>query len=355
MPCREFHGQLANPKGKTAKLLSDYVCVLIDDLTGVDIGLFEFDPDSTIYCFILNADEQIYLRYGGRDDSSAEKYFNEDSLHRALERGLELHKQYEAGELEKTARPKAFYPRDYPEIAKDEIAKKKCVHCHHLGEARTRLLQGQGKLDKMKDLWVYPDIERLGIKLEAKELLEVSNVETAAKDAGLKKKDVITHIEGKRVHSFGDLQHLLNKHPHDATTLKLTVQRNNEAVDVEIKLDKLWRVTDIIRRSGTHALEPFPEFWGKPLDKAEKRKLDIKELEFGLEVSKYWVKTNAQNAGLQVGDVVYEVDGVKDSEYTANPLVWIRLNRKPGDTITVKALRNGKKVEFSFKLKARAW
>lgn len=355
MPCREFHGQLANPKGKTAKLLNDYVCILIDDLTGVDIGLFEFDPDSTLYCFIINADEQIYLRYGGRDDSSAEKYFNEDSLQEALERGLELHKQYEAGELEKTERPKPFFPRDYPEIAKDEIAKKKCVHCHHLGQAKTILNQGQGKLDKMKDLWVYPDIERLGIKLEVKELLEVDDAEGAAKDAGLKKKDVITHIEGKRVHTFGDLQYLLNKHPEDSKTLKLTVQRKDEPVEVEIKLEKWWRVTDIIRRAGTHALEPFPEFWGKPLDEREKRKLGIKENEFGLEVTKFWVKTNAQNAGLQVGDVVYEVDGVNTAEYTANPVVWIRLQRNPGDTITVKALRNGKKVEFSFKLKARPW
>lgn len=355
MPCREFHGQLANPKGKTAKLLGNYVCVLIDDLTGVDIGLFEFDPDSTLYCFIINADEQIYLRYGGRDDSSAEKYFNEDSLHEALELGLDLHKQHAAGTLEKVERPKPFYPRDYPEIARDEIAKNKCVHCHHLGEARTRLLQSQNKLDKMKDLWVYPDIERLGFRLDVKKLLEVEAVEGAAKEAGLRKKDVITHIEAKRVRTFGDLQQFLDEHPHDAQTLKLTVQRKDEPVDVEIKLDKWWRVTDIIRRSGTHALEPFPEFWGKPLDKQAKRKLGIDEQEFALEVTKFWVKTNAQNAGLQVGDVVFEVDGITESEYTANPVVWIRLNRNPGDSITIKALRNGKTLEFTFKLKARPW
>ena len=355
MPCREFHGQLANPRGKTAKLLSEYVCILIDDLTGVDIGLFEFDPDSTLYCFILNADEQIYMRYGGRDDTSAEKYFNEDSLHEALELGLEMHKQYGAGELEKTERPKPAFPRDFPDIARDEIAKKKCVHCHHLGQARTRLLQSQRKLDKMKDLWVFPDIERLGIELDVKELLEVKAVDDAAKDGGLKKKDVITKIEGQRVRTFGDLQHYLNRHPAESKTLKLTVERKDEEVEVEIKLDEWWRVTDIIRRAGTHALEPFPEFWGKPLSKSEKRKYGIDEQEFGLEVTKFWVKTNAQNAGLKVGDVVYEVDGIKETEYTANPVVWIRLQRKPGDTITVKAYRNGKKVEFSFKLKARPW
>ncbi|MBZ0137708.1 MAG: PDZ domain-containing protein [Planctomycetes bacterium] len=346
---------MANPKGKTAKLLKDYVCILIDDLTGVDIGLFEFDPDSTLYCFILNADEQIYLRYGGRDDSSAEKYFNEDSLEEALEKGLALHKQYGASELEKTERPKPFFPRDYPEIAKDEIAKKKCVHCHHLGQARTILLQGQGKLDKMKDLWVYPAVERLGISLDVKTGLVVDDADGAAKDAGLKKKDVITKLEGHPVHTFGDLQYLLDKHPAASETLKLTMLRKDEQVEIEIKLDKWWRVTDIARRAGTHALEPFPEFWGKPLDKGDKRKLGIDENQFGLEVTKFWVKTNAQSAGLQPGDVVYEVDGTTDCEYTGNPVVWIRLNRKPGDSVTVKALRNGKKLEFSFKLKARPW
>ena len=330
MPCRAFHDQLVNPRGKIAKLLRDYVCIRIADLTGVDIGLFEFDPDSTLYCFILNADEQIYMRFGGRDDESAETFLNAESLEIALERGLEQHEKQKAADAPKPKRPDPFFPRDYPDIKNDEIAKGKCVHCHHLGQAKTKMLQSQGKLDRMKDMWIYPDIKRLGLQIDPEKGLEIDGVEGVAKDA-------------------------LNKHPMESKTLKLTVLRKDEEVELELPLGKWWRVTDIARRAGTHALEPFPEFWGKELDKSEKRKLGIKEDEFGLEITKFWVKTNAQAAGVQVGDVVYAVDDLTTIEYTTNPTTWIRLNKDAGDTITVKVLRNGKKLEFSFKLKARPW
>ena len=36
----------------------------------VDIGLFDYDRNNTLYFFALNADEQIYFRYGGRDSQS---------------------------------------------------------------------------------------------------------------------------------------------------------------------------------------------------------------------------------------------------------------------------------------------
>lgn len=355
MDCKSFDDQLVSPNGNLLKLMRDYVCIRITDLTGVDIGLFEFDPDITLYCFIMNADEQIYLRYGGRDDASADSYLNDDSLQLALEKGLALHEKYQAGELAKVERPAAKFPGDYPEVKNGPLAKKQCVHCHHLGSGKTKLLQSQGKLDRLKDLWINPDIKNLGIELEVKKGLQVKDAKGAAAKAGLKKKDEIIKLEGKPVYSFGDLQYQLDKHPMEAKSLKLTVLRKDAEVELELELDKWWRVTDISRRSGLHALEPFAEFWGKPLDKGEKRKLGIKENEFGLEVTKFWVKTNSQAAGLQVGDIVYAVDDVTESEYTSNPTTWIRLNKKTGDTITVKVLRAGKKLEFSFKLKAKPW
>jgi serine protease Do len=355
VPCREFHGQLANPKGKLAKLLDQYVCVLVDDMTNIDIGLFDFDPDSTLYCFILNSDEQIYMRYGGRDDSDAEKFLNMESLEIALERGLEMHKTFLAGELAKSTRPAAKLPADYPEVKNGPIAKGQCVHCHQLGAGKTKLLQSQNKLDRMKDLWVYPEVKRIGFELDPKQGLVVDSVENAAKEAGLKKKDEIIKVEGAAAYTYGDLQEKLDKHPADSKTLKLTVLRKDTEVEIEIKLDKWWRISDISRRSVLQGVEPFPEFWAKPLDKTEKSKHGLKEEDFCSEVGKFWVKTNAQNAGLQVGDIVYAVDDVTTSEYTANPIVWIKLNKNAGDKITVKVWRGGKKLEVSFTLKARPW
>ena len=36
----------------------------------VDVALFDRDWNNAIYYFVMNADEQIYLRYGGRDSQS---------------------------------------------------------------------------------------------------------------------------------------------------------------------------------------------------------------------------------------------------------------------------------------------
>ena len=49
----------------------------MDDM---DVALFDRDWYNTLYFFILNADEQIYMRYGGRDATSPDTYLNIDSL-----------------------------------------------------------------------------------------------------------------------------------------------------------------------------------------------------------------------------------------------------------------------------------
>lgn len=356
MPCRAFYAGLVDPKNAAInKLYKQYVLARVTDLRGVDVGHYDFDPDSTLYTFVINADEQILLRYGGRDDASAESYFNEKSLQLALERGLEQFKLAKEGKLEKEARAPAKTPGDYPDIKRDIIDKDKCVHCHNIGAAKTKLAQGAGKLDKQIDLWVYPEIANLGITLDPEKGTVIKKVEKAAKEAGLKAKDEIIKLGGRQVLTYGDLQQRLHLVAHDAKTLELTVKRGDAEEAVSIKLFEHWRVSKIERRSFTHALEPFPEFWGKELTDDAKKKLGIKADEFAAEVTKFWVKTNAQAAGLQVGDVVYAVDDVTRSPYTDNPVLWIRLNRNAGDTVKVKVLRNGKEMELSFKLKARPW
>jgi hypothetical protein len=338
-----------------SKLYRQYVLARVTDLRGVDVGHFDFDPDSTLYTFVINADEQILLRYGGRDDESAETYFNEKSLQLALERGLAQYRLAKEGKLEPEPRAPAKTPADYPDIKRDIIDKDKCVHCHNIGSAKTKLAQAAGKLDKQVDLWVYPEVLALGITLDPEKGTVIKKVEKAAKEAGLKAKDEIVRLAGKPVLTYGDLQQRLHLVPHDARTLELVVRRGDAEETVTLKLPEYWRVTKIERRGGTHALEPFPEFWGKELDEDAKRKLGLKKEDFACEVTKFWVRTNAQAAGLQVGDVVCAVDDVTKCPYTCNPVLWIRLNRNAGDTVKVKVLRGGKTFELSFKLKARPW
>src|SRR5512132_2155107 len=94
--------------------MSQYVSVRIPRMDNVDIGLFDYDRYNTLYFFILNADEQIYMRYGGRDSVSQDSYLNLNSIELALQKGLELHGKYLKGELPKTERPKPQFPREIP-------------------------------------------------------------------------------------------------------------------------------------------------------------------------------------------------------------------------------------------------
>lgn len=93
---------MLSPKDSAlGKQLDQYVCVRIVRMDDIDVGLFERDWNNAIYFFALNADEQIYLRYGGRDAASADTYLNLNSLELALKTGLELDRQYQKGELKK--------------------------------------------------------------------------------------------------------------------------------------------------------------------------------------------------------------------------------------------------------------
>src|SRR5271165_6246470 len=132
MEGREFDAQVVlSPKDSPlGEVLDRYVCVRVVRMDDVDIGLFDRDWNNAIYFFLLNADEQIYMRYGGRESKSPDTYNSLDSLRIALEQGLALHRQYLEGSLPKLARPKAAFPREMPLLVARTSAQRRCVECH---------------------------------------------------------------------------------------------------------------------------------------------------------------------------------------------------------------------------------
>src|SRR6266446_1939909 len=103
MEGRTFDAQVVlSPKDSPlGKQLAQYVCVRITRMDDVDVALFDRDWNNAIYYFVMNADEQIYFRYGGRDSQSADTYLDLSSLELALRQGLELHRRYQQKELGK--------------------------------------------------------------------------------------------------------------------------------------------------------------------------------------------------------------------------------------------------------------
>src|SRR3954468_10349036 len=187
MEGRVFDAQVVlSPKDSPlGKVLSEYVCARVVRMDDVDVGLFDRDWNNAIYFFVLNADEQIYMRYGGRDSQSPDTYNSLDSMRIALEQGLALHRRYLNGELPKQARPKPVFPREMPLLVERTFARRACVECHLIGDFQNIQRERDGVLDKLTHLYRSPDIKTIGIELDVPKGLVVKEAKGAVAAAGM--------------------------------------------------------------------------------------------------------------------------------------------------------------------------
>jgi hypothetical protein len=334
-----------SPRGK---LLSQYVLARITRMDHVDIGLFDYDRNNTLYFFLLNADEQIYMRYGGRDSKSPDTYLNLSSLELALEQGLDLHARYQKGELKKTERPAPFFPREIPLLVERTFARNNCVECHLIGDFQNIHREQAGTLDKLTHLYRSPDIETLGIRLDVPKGLVVKESLDAARSAGILAGDRIAALNGTPVWTFGDFQYHYDKVPRNATRLRITVDRNGSRIDVEIELPVRWWWTDLRFRQST--VEPRVYFDARPLTEQEKAKLRLKPDGFASEVTH--VDTFAElmkTHQLKQGDIVFGVDGVEQDPLAHTAELFIKLRKTAGDSVSLDVLRDGKRMKMDLK------
>jgi hypothetical protein len=347
MEARVFDAQVVlSPKtSPRGKLMSQYVCVRITRMDDVDIALFERDWNNTIYYFIMNADEQIYLRYGGRDARGPESYLDYDSLELALGKGLELHRKYQSGELKKTERPKPVSPREIPPLVERTFARNQCVECHLIGDLDLVHREQTGTLDKLKYLYRWPDIRTLGIELDVPKGLIVKEAKSAAQAAGMKPGDRIAAVSGTPVWTFGDLQYFFDKVPRNAKQVQMTVERAGQQIDLPIALMERWWLTDL--RFRQLSVDPRAEFDSRPLTEAEKRKQNLPPDGFAAEVTRIGGFAQMLKVHeLKVGDIVCAVDGVERDDLAHTPELFIKLRKAAGDTVTLDVIREGNRLKM---------
>ena len=330
------------------KQLSQYVCVRIVRMDDVDVGLFDRDWNTTLYYFMLNADEQIYMRYGGRDSQSADTYLNLSSLELALKQGLDLHARYQRGELKKEPRPAPHFPRENSLLVQRTFAQHQCVECHLIGDFQNLQREQNGTLDKLAHLYRSPDIKTLGIQLDVPQGLVVKETQGAAAAAGMKAGDRIAKINGTTVWTFGDLQYRYDKVDRKAERIQMTVDRSGNSIDLPIALPQRWWWTDVRFRQSS--VEPRPYFEDRPLTDAEKAKLGLKpdgfasEVKFVAEFAKM-VKSH----DLRVGDIIVAVDGVERDDLANTAELFIKLHKTAGDAVTLDVLRDGHRLQMPLK------
>lgn len=334
-----------SPRGK---LLSQYVCARIPKMDGIDIALFDRDWNNTLYYFILNEDEQIYMRYGGRDSVSDDTYLNLSSLELALQQGLELHRRWQQDKLPKTQRPRPFYPRQIPLLVERTIARGACVECHLIGDYQNLQREKDGALDKPADLYRSPDIKTIGIFLDIPKGLVVKEARGSVQAAGMKPGDRITALNGTTVWTFGDLQYYYDKVGRRAGQVRFTVERDGKPVDLTVVLPKLWWVTDIGWRQSS--VDPRAYFESRPLTEPEKRERGLPPDGFAGQV-KYVdrVAELLKNHELRVGDIVFGVDGVERDDIANTPELYIKLHKTAGETVTLDLIRDGKRMQMPLK------
>jgi hypothetical protein len=334
-----------SPRGK---LMSQYVCVRIPRMDNVDIGLFEHDRYNTLYFYILNADEHIYMRYGGRDATSQDAYLNLNSLELALQKGLELHDRYQKGEIKKAARPRPMFPREIPLLVERTFARNNCVECHLIGDFQLQQREEDNKLDKIVEMFRSPDVKTIGIYLDVPKGLVVKEARDAVAAAGMKAGDQITAINGRTVYTFADLQHAYDKVERTAKNIRLTVEREGAPVELAVALPVRWWYSDIRYRQLT--VDPRVYFESRPLTEEEKQANGLDPAGFASSVK--YVDNFAEmlkSHELKIGDIVYAVDGVSRDDFANTAEFYIRLRKKAGDSVTLGVIRDGKRLEMPLK------
>lgn len=333
--------------------------VRIVDMTGIDIALYDYDRHFSIYYFAVSPDEQIYLRYGGRDARAADSYLNLDSFSSALEAGLTLHEQWESGALPAVERPAPKYPRDIDTLREKEMADGRmtggrCVECHMISDYEVVSKEAEGTLDKPRDLFRSPDIRDIGIHLDVPKGLVVSEAVGAAAKAGLLAGDTIVAIDGKPVLTFGDYLHVYDRLDRSKTELALTVERRAATTvpptrhAIVVALSPLWWAHDLKYRRWT--VDPVTYFDSRPLPEGRKKLLGLDPLGFSCEVTKvrHWASVLG-NHTLEVGDIVVSVNGVASDPLASSCALYIQLRVRAGDTVTLGIMRAGTRLDLPLK------
>jgi hypothetical protein len=337
-----------SPRGK---LLNQYVNVRITRMDDVDIALFERDWNNTLYYFIMNADEQIYLRYGGRDARGHLTYLDLNSLELALAKGLELHEKYKKGELKKTEKPQPMFPRQIPPLVERTFARGQCVECHLIGDFQLLHREQTGTLDRLSHMYRWPDIRTIGIELDVPKGLVVKEARDAVHSAGMKPGDRIAAVNGTSVWTFGDLQYHYDKTPRNATQVRMTVERDGRPLELTIALPERWWLTDL--RFRQLSIDPRAEFESRPLTPPEKQKHGLKPAGFAAEVTRIGGFAQMLKVHeLKTGDIVYAVDGTESDDVANTPELYIKLHKKAGTTVTLDVIRDGARMKMPVSLQS---
>src|SRR5262249_48772438 len=135
----------------------------------------------------------------------------------------------------------------------------------------------------------------------------------------------------------------------------LDVRRDGQTVRTTLRLAGDWRKTeDPSWRSSTYVAGPNAGFWAVPLGDADKRKAGIPADNLALRITVFFGGQDAPKmAGLQIGDVLVEVDGSRRPRTIRQLHTHCQMNHDYGDKLPLVVRRGDREVRLTLELPAR--
>jgi hypothetical protein len=297
--------------------------------------------------FLLNADNQVYGRYGGRDARGPEDHLSLAGLHYAMAAALDAHRRGSAPPAPRKEPP--ILAEDYPAARRMHL-RGECIHCHQVYEFRRELRQAAGQWSR-DEIWVYPPPENVGVTLDRDVGNRVRSVApgSAAHQAGLRAGDFLQRLNGLPVASFADAQYALHRAP---ATGRIPVSWLRDGRETTAKLDLAagWRKTIPTWRPSLLDLLPSLSVYGDDLTAAEKKAIRLGPGRLAFRQQKE-IHKDVRTAGVRVGDVVIGIDRQFPEMSMLEFLGYVRKTYLVGDRITLHVLREGKRVDLPMTLR----
>lgn len=331
-------------------------------MNNVNIGLFDFDYDTTWAAFFLDADLNIYSRYGGRDAEASDSRLTKNSLLQTMHEVLDVHEDRKAAGF--PADDSQTHPRLQPDRKPEEMPLLKnnhsgCLHCHQIQEFGYLQKFHDGKFTS-DDLFGFPLPENLGIQFDRQHGHRIEKIvaDTPA-DGKLQPGDLITRINRVPVHSEQDVRWALH-HTSAAEAVEVTLQRpakrqpnaEKDAADsptvtqkVTLKpVRKNWKHTELGWRKSLRSV-PLPlGFLGYALGREELKRGALPADRLAIRITSIRGQGLSTAVGLHKGDVIIAV-GDRTKAGSFEEFLSELLHRyQPGAEVRLRVLRDGKEM-----------
>ncbi len=319
-----------------------FVRVRLPRIDQEDLNLFEFDYDLTFMVFFLNAQGQVYARYGSRDVRSPDARQSLAGLRYTMQSVLAMHQQPEP----------QFAPRSAPGpkyLHETGVQRRGCFHCHQVKEALYHDLQRKGQWSR--DLaWRYPLPENVGLVLDLDRGNVVKQVRAKSPAAALSLApgDVVRRVNGVPIHSDADVQFALDHAPRQGD-VEVVWQRQGQTQSGRLALADGWRRTDITWRPSLQEMVPAARLNGTDLTPSEKETLGLKPRQLAFR-QQDGLSAQARAAGIHPGDIILGFDNEKLDMDVYDFLRHVERTYFVGERVMINLLRAGQRLDLPMML-----